>query len=45
MTTEAAVTKLMWVLGRTEDLAEVRAWMHRDLCGEVCLPDATEGKA
>lgn len=39
MTTEAAVTKLMWVLGRTGDMAEVRAWMMRNLCGEI-----TEGR-
>lgn len=39
MTTEAAVTKLMWVLGRTLDPAEVRDAMHRDLCGEVCPTD------
>jgi len=46
MTTEAAVTKLMWALGRTKDPDEVRAWMHRDLCGEVCLPvEDGEGKA
>lgn len=44
MTTEAAVAKLMWVLGRTQDPAEVRAWMHRDLCGEVCPPGPGEGK-
>ena len=44
MTTEAAVTKLMWVLGRTGDPDAVRAWMHRDLCGEVCLPEAEEGE-
>ena len=43
MTTEAAVTKLMWVLGRTEDPAEVRAWMHRDLCGEICPPPREGG--
>jgi L-asparaginase len=46
MTTEAAVTKLMWALGQSEDPDEVRAWMHRDLCGEVCLPDeGEEGRA
>ena len=35
MTTEAAVTKLMWVLGQTEDPAEIRDWFSRSLCGEV----------
>lgn len=37
MTTEAAVTKLMWVLGRTHDLEEVRALMQENLCGEINL--------
>ena len=35
MTTEAAVTKLMWVLGQTEDPAEIRDYFSRSLCGEV----------
>lgn len=35
MTTEAAVTKLMWVLGRHTDLADVRESMQRNLCGEI----------
>ncbi len=35
MTTEAAVTKLMWVLGQTGDLDEVAALMLRDHCGEI----------
>ncbi len=38
MTSEAAVTKLMWVLGHTESLAEVQRMMHTNLCGEVTLP-------
>lgn len=37
MTTEAAVTKLMWVLGRTRDRAEVAQWFERDLVGEISL--------
>lgn len=37
MTTEAAVTKLMWVLGRTQDMNEVRRLMQMNLCGEVGL--------
>ncbi|MBQ9270547.1 MAG: asparaginase [Oscillospiraceae bacterium] len=35
MTTEAAVTKLMWALGQTEDPAEVRELFGRNLCGEI----------
>lgn len=35
MTTEAAVTKLMWVLGKTDDMDEVRAEMLTDYCGEI----------
>jgi len=37
MTTEAAVTKLMWVLGQTEDPAEIRDCFSRSLAGEVSL--------
>ena len=32
--TEAAVTKLMWALGQTEDPEEVRALFTRSLAGE-----------
>lgn len=35
MTTEAAVTKLMWALGQTEDLDQVRALFARSLVGEM----------
>lgn len=35
MTSEAAITKLMWVLGHTRDLAEVRNRMLTDYCGEI----------
>ena len=35
MTTEAAVTKLMWVMGQTEDPEEIRALMRKNLCGEI----------
>lgn len=35
MTTEAAVTKLMWVLGHTHDMDRVRRMMIRDYCGEI----------
>ena len=37
MTTEAAVTKLMWVLGQTRDGEQVRAYFARSLAGEVSL--------
>jgi len=35
MTTEAAVTKLMWVMGQTEDPEEIRTLMRKNLCGEI----------
>ena len=35
MTTEAAVTKLMWVLGQTRDPARVRELFSRNLAGEI----------
>ena len=34
MTTEAAVTKLMWALGQTDRLEEVRALFAKSLAGE-----------
>ena len=37
MTTEAAVTKLMWVLGQTSDPAQIREYFSVSLCGEVSL--------
>jgi L-asparaginase len=37
MTTEAAVTKLMWVLGQTGSPAEVRSLFLRNLVGELTL--------
>lgn len=37
MTTEAAVTKLMWALGQTGDPAQVRAFFARSLAGEVTV--------
>lgn len=37
MTPEAALTKLMWVLGQTRDLAAIRALMQRSLVGEVSV--------
>ena len=38
MTSEAAVTKLMWVLGQTDDPQEIREYFHLSLCGEVSIP-------
>ena len=35
MTTEAAVTKLMWVLGQTDDSAEIRRLFLTSLAGEI----------
>ena len=35
MTSEAAVTKLMWVLGRTCDRLEVAKWFSANLVGEI----------
>ena len=37
MTAEAAVTKLMWVLGQTEDPREIREYFQLNLCGEVTI--------
>ncbi len=35
MTSEAAVTKLMWTLGQTSSLDDIRNIMSTDLCGEL----------
>ena len=35
MTTEAAVTKLMWALGQTDDPEEVRNIFSTNLVGEI----------
>lgn len=35
MTTEAAVTKLMWALSHTRDFGELDAIMSRNCCGEI----------
>ncbi len=38
MTAEAAVTKLMWVLGQSDDPQEIREYFQLNLCGEVSVP-------
>ena len=35
MTSEAAVTKLMWVLGHTSNFSEIRRRMSTNYCGEI----------
>ena len=37
MTSEAAFTKLMWVLGQTSGVENVRRWFENDLCHEITL--------
>ena len=37
MTSEAAFTKLMWVLGQTEGVENVRKWFDTDLCHEITM--------
>ena len=37
MTSEAAFTKLMWVLGQTSGVENVRKWFETDLCHEITL--------
>ncbi|MPN14426.1 L-asparaginase 1 [bioreactor metagenome] len=39
MTTEAAVTKLMWALGQTNDQAQLRRMFETSFAGEVDLSD------
>lgn len=39
MTTEAAVTKLMWALGQTKDPVEVRSYFGQSLAGEITLTE------
>lgn len=38
MTAEAAMTKLMWVLGQTENLREIHEYFSVDIAGEVKIP-------
>ncbi len=35
MTTEAAVTKLMWALAQAKDMESLRALMRENICGEI----------
>ena len=35
MTTEAAMTKLMWVLGQTDNLREMKEYFSMNIAGEV----------
>lgn len=42
MTTEAAVTKLMWALGRAETVEAVRQIFATDYAGEITLPGRDE---
>jgi L-asparaginase len=37
MTTEAAVTKLMWILGKTRDSARVRGEIQTNYCDEITI--------
>lgn len=37
MTTEAAVTKLMWALGQSSDMEEIRRIFNTDYAGEITL--------
>lgn len=37
MTTEAAMTKLIWALGQTSDMNEIRKLFSTNLCGEITL--------
>lgn len=39
MTAEAAITKLMWVLGQTDNKEEIRDYFSINLCGEVTIPE------
>ena len=38
MTGECAVTKMMWVLGHTKDMRQIRQMMYTNYCGEITIP-------
>jgi L-asparaginase len=38
MSIESTVTKLMWALRRADSVDAVRAIMHTNFCGEICVP-------
>jgi len=42
MLPETALTKLMWVLGQTDDLEEVRSLMQKNIVGEITRSSITE---
>ncbi len=35
MTPEAAITKLMWALGKTKNINKIKKIMHTDIAGEI----------
>ena len=42
MTTEAAVTKLIWTLGQARNMDEIRAYFDTNLVGEVSFGDGED---
>ena len=42
MTSECAVTKLMWVLAHATNLSQVRTMMYHSYCGEISLPEGAQ---
>jgi glutamyl-tRNA(Gln) amidotransferase subunit D len=42
MLSETALTKLMWVLGQTDDLEEVRSFMQKNIVGEITRSSVME---
>ncbi len=43
MTTEAAVCKLMWILGRTRDFSEARTLFYRPVARDILYSEESEG--
>lgn len=41
MTTESAVTKLMWALGQTDEQSEIRHIFEKNFAGEITFPRVT----